>query len=414
MKKYLFPLLVVVSVLLFIDWYFFQAVQVAVVCCSSSTQLLISYIYWAGSAVIYTSLTAYLLIKVPIVLKPFFRIIQILFTLNLAVKLFGAVCFLLHDIIRSSIWLLAKYDIFRLEIAFPTQSLFFVQVTLGAASIVVLMLLYGMICNAHNFQIKHEKIVLPNLPPAFNGLKIGHISDLHIGGMPNKRVLEKAIKLLLREKPDLVFFTGDLVDHRTGEAAPYVKTLKKIKAPLGVYSVLGNHDYGDYVAWDSLLDKNNNNQAMIALQKELGWDLLRNENRILEKDGEKIAVLGVENWGSVLFAQYGRLAEAYKGTGDSPVKLLLSHDPSHWEAEVTKEYPEVDITFSGHTHGGQLGLEIGSWKWSMIKYRYKQWAGLYKEGKQYLYVNRGLGCSQLYLGRLGILPEITIVELVRM
>ena len=211
--------------------------------------------------------------------------------------------------------------------------------------------------------------------------------------------------LLLDQKPEIIFFTGDLVNFRPSEVDDYIDILKQIKAPLGVYSVLGNHDYG----FSASLGKKDITE-IASKHKLLGWDLLLNENRTIQRGKDKIAILGVENWGDGRFPKYGKLDQAYQGTKAASVKLLLSHDPSHWEAQVTKNYKDIDVTFSGHTHGAQFGIEMRPFKWSPVKYRYKQWAGLYKQAKQYLYVNRGFGYIG-YLGRVGMLPEVGIIQL---
>ncbi len=197
------------------------------------------------------------------------------------------------------------------------------------------------------------------------------------------------------------------------EVEGYEQQFKRLKAPHGVYSVLGNHDYGDYVQWDSVDEKVKNLEKLKARQKEFGWKLLMNEHVALEIEGAKIALIGIENWGgNMRFPRYGKLKEAYEGTEHYPFKLLMSHDPSHWDMQVQLEYPDIDLTLSGHTHGMQFGIEIPGFKWSPVKYIYKNWAGLYKKDSQYLYVNRGLGFIG-YPGRLGIWPEITVIELNR-
>lgn len=207
-----------------------------------------------------------------------------------------------------------------------------------------------------------------------------------------------------------MFFTGDLVNDYANEVKDYKDLFSKVKAPLGVYSTLGNHDYGDYRSWPSLEDKKKNLRDLIQVQKEMGWDLLMNEHRKLTVDGADIAVIGIENWGVGRFSKYGDLEKAYKGTEESQVKLLLSHDPSHWDAQVRHQFGDIDVMFAGHTHGFQFGVEIGDFRWSPSKYIYKQWADLYQEGDQYLYVNRGFGYIG-YPGRIGILPEVTLIEL---
>ena len=209
----------------------------------------------------------------------------------------------------------------------------------------------------------------------------------------------------------MVFFTGDLVNNLASEMKGYESIFSQVKAPMGVYSVLGNHDYADYLPELTDQERADNMLAMFETHKKLGWKLMMNENEVIEKGNSKLAVIGIENWSShARFPKYGKMAEAYSGTEDADVKLLLSHDPSHWKAQVIKEYPEVDITFSGHTHGMQMGVEVGGVKWSPSKLMYPEWAGLYSEGDQHLYVNRGFGFIG-YPGRFGIRPEITVLTL---
>ncbi|MCD4745207.1 MAG: metallophosphoesterase [Bacteroidales bacterium] len=275
----------------------------------------------------------------------------------------------------------------------------------------------GMIKWVYDFRVRKEFIKLPLLPQVFNGLKIVQISDFHFGSWASKEPLKEAVQIINNIKPDLVFFTGDLVNYTTDEAFDFLPILKNIKARYGIFSILGNHDYGDYINWKTKKAKEKNMQQMIDLYKDLGWKLLRNENFILSKGNSQIAIIGVENWGAhSRFPKHGDLNKAFKDIQDIPVKLLLSHDPSHWDAEINKFYKSIDITFSGHTHGFQFGIELPGMRWSPSQYMYKQWAGLYSSnntntGKtQYIYVNRGIGTIG-YPGRIGILPEITLFEL---
>lgn len=251
----------------------------------------------------------------------------------------------------------------------------------------------------------------PNLPPAFKGLKIIQLSDIHSGSFNNPSAVMRGVQMALDEKPDLILFTGDLVNNRATEMNNYTEIFSKLKAPMGVYSTLGNHDYGDYVTWDSPQEKIDNLESLKRLQAGMGWRLLMNENIIFEKNGDKIALLGVENWGAKgHFPKHGRLDLAHKGTENIPFKILMSHDPSHWDAQVRPLYPDIDLTLSGHTHGMQFGIDIPGFKWSPIKWMYEEWEDLYQKKKQYIYVNRGFGFLG-YMGRVGILPEITLIEL---
>lgn len=270
---------------------------------------------------------------------------------------------------------------------------------------------WGIFRTAGNFKIHRVKLSLKDFPDAFRGLKIVQISDIHTGSFFSLDRMEEAVEEIAAQKPDIVIFSGDLVNNRTDECYDYMEVLGKINAPMGVYSTLGNHDYGDYEGWATKEEKTANFRDMLDVHKKLGWQLLMNENRIFERDGQKIALLGVENWGANLrFPKYGKMKEAYAGTEDIPTKILISHDPSHWEAEVLKDYPGVQLMMAGHTHGFQFGIEIPGIKWSPSQWVYKQWAGLYEDSGRYLYVNRGLGCIG-YMGRVGIRPEITVFEL---
>ena len=281
------------------------------------------------------------------------------------------------------------------------------------SGLLVVMLIYGIIRNRHRYQLHKVDIRIKNLPSALDGLKIIHISDIHSGSFTAKEPIMKGIQLINAQKPDLVFFTGDLVNSTAIEIEPYVDVFNKISSKYGVFSIFGNHDYGDYVRWPSQAAKAANLERLKNTQKQLGWQLLLNENRLLTIKGEQIAIIGVENYSaSPRFSKYGNLAKAIKGTASIPLKLLLSHDPSHWDHEVNRYFKEIDITFSGHTHGAQFGLEIpGFFRWSPIKYVYRQWAGLYQKGEQYIYVNRGFGYLG-YPGRVGILPEIALIKII--
>jgi predicted MPP superfamily phosphohydrolase len=272
-------------------------------------------------------------------------------------------------------------------------------------------LIYGF-GNKYRYQVTRVPVKSPSLPEAFRGLKIVQISDIHSGSFNDKKAVQKGVEKILKEEPDLILFTGDLVNNKADEMDEYRDLFAQLRAPLGVYSVLGNHDYGDYVKWDTEEQKIANLNALKKVHADMGWRLLMNEHVVLERDGAQIALLGVENWGAkASFPKYGQLDRAYAGAEKYPFKILMSHDPSHWDAQVRKEYSDIDLMLSGHTHGMQFGVEIPGFRWSPVQYIYNQWAGLYDDGKQKLYVNRGYGFLG-YPGRVGILPEITVLELV--
>ncbi|MBU6158765.1 MAG: metallophosphoesterase [Bacteroidetes bacterium] len=275
-------------------------------------------------------------------------------------------------------------------------------------------LLYGF-GNKYRYTLKKNSLHFPNLPSAFKGLKIIHISDIHSGSFTDKEAVKRGVAMIQEQEPDLILFTGDLVNYKADEMEPYLDLFGSLTAPHGIYSILGNHDYGfpDRKTSDNLVELHQKNAAAVATMHErMGWKLLRNEAVCIEKNNDCIAVLGVENISAkVGFPSYGNLSKTWKGMEEIPFKILMSHDPSHWKAEVTKQYKGIDLTLSGHTHGMQFGVEIPGFRWSPVKYVYNQWAGLYEEGDQRLYVNRGFGFIG-YPGRVGILPEITLIELV--
>jgi uncharacterized protein len=290
---------------------------------------------------------------------------------------------------------------------------FFSQLAITFTIVPAIGFIYGVVRGAYKYRVHKVKVPSPNLPPAFEGFKIVQLSDIHTGSFLDNTALHGAFDIVMQQGADMILFTGDLVNNEAKETVGFEEVFSRLKAPHGVYSVLGNHDYGDYVQWDSQTSKAKNLQDLKDLQARSGWRLLMNEHVSIEKNGEKIGLLGIENWGgSMHFPKYGKMEDAYKGADQYPFKILLSHDPSHWEKEVSKKYTDIDLTFSGHTHGMQMGIDIPGFKWSPAKYLYKYWAGLYKQDNQFLYVNRGLGFLG-YPGRLGIWPEITVVELTR-
>lgn len=330
-------------------------------------------------------------------------------------KIFAVLFVIIDDLQRGVRWV-AEYV--QRDTSTPSsgtpipRSEFLAKAAVITATIPFTAMVYGIISGAHDYRIRRKTIYLPNLPNAFDGMRIGQLSDIHSGSFFSKTAVKGGVEMFLKEKPDLIFFTGDLVNNETSEVKDYFDVFNKLNAPLGVYSVTGNHDYGDYKTWSSTDAKRQNFADLVKVHRDMGYDILMNENRILEEGGEKLAIIGIENWGAGRFAKYGKLDQAYAGTEEAATKLLLSHDPSHWDAQVRPNYSDIDVMFAGHTHGFQFGVEIGGFKWSPSQYMYKQWADLYKEGNQYLYVNRGFGYIG-YPGRVGIPPELTIIELKR-
>lgn len=288
-------------------------------------------------------------------------------------------------------------------------------VTTGAllAGSLFSLLSFGIIKGAHNYKVRTRRIAINGLPTALEGLKIVQISDIHSGSFWNKKAVADGIQKINDLNPDLIFFTGDLVNDKAKEFEPVKNLFAQLKAKYGIFSVLGNHDYGDYAIFpdEEGLTKEQNLSNLMNHQKSIGWKLLNNENEIIEIAGEKVAILGVENWSAHLrFPKYGDLKKAYENTQEAALKLLLSHDPSHWKAEIVKNFNDIAITFSGHTHGMQFGIDSKYYRWSPVQYQYKEWADLYTEENQYLYVNRGFGYIG-YPGRVGFYPEIAEIIL---
>ncbi len=294
------------------------------------------------------------------------------------------------------------------------RSVFLKRTALVLGGLSVLGFSYG-ISNRYKYRVRKIKLKLAGLPDSFKGLKIVQISDIHTGSFDDHGAVAHGIQRVMDQQADIIFFTGDLVNNHADEVdEKYQQMYSTLKAPMGVYSTLGNHDYGDYVQWSTPQAKIDNLDKLKAMHAAMGWKLMMNEHVILERGNDKIALIGIENWSAKAnFPKYGDMRKAYAGLKEKnvPVKILLSHDPSHWHAQVVPEYGDVQLTLSGHTHGMQFGIDTKWYKWSPVQYMYKEWAGLYTQGDQNLYVNRGFGFLG-YPGRLGVLPEITVFELV--
>lgn len=294
---------------------------------------------------------------------------------------------------------------------FPSRRKFISGIALGLAALPFGALLYGMYRGKYNYQVLKYELEFDDLPDAFHNYQITQISDVHSGSFDDYQKVEYGVNLVNEQQSDVIFFTGDIVNNRSDELEPWKEVFSRLDAKDGVFSILGNHDYGDYAVWDTEEKKAQNLEDLKTMQKEMGFDLLLNSNRFLEKEGEKIALVGVENWGRGGFKKAGDLQKAKEGVSKEDFKILLSHDPSHWEDVVIHDDYHFHLTLSGHTHGMQFGVEIPGWvKWSPVKWRYKYWAGIYKEMEQFINVNRGFGFIG-YPGRFGIWPEISVITL---
>lgn len=339
-----------------------------------------------------------------------------MFTLGLLLitflpKLVITVVMLGEDVIRVFDGLIKEFMGNRNESFLPDRRKFVSQAALGLAAIPFLSLLYGMTKGKYNFKVRKQTIYFPDLPEAFDGMTITQISDIHSGSFDDREEIEHAINMINEQNSDIILFTGDIVNTHAEEMHPWIDVFKKIeKAPMGKYSILGNHDYGEYVTWPTQAEKDKNFADIKDLHQQIDFKLMLNENIRFEKDGQEIVLVGVENWGEG-FKQAGDLKKASVGTTPQDFKILMSHDPSHWDYEVENSPNNYQLTLSGHTHGLQFGIEIpGVFQWSPVQYRYKHWAGLYENLGRYLYVNRGFG-FHAYPGRVGIWPEITVLEL---
>lgn len=291
-----------------------------------------------------------------------------------------------------------------------------IKTSLAFSVLVMLLFITGMVHWVYDFKVKEVIMAVDEIPPSFNGMKIVQISDLHLGSWRSPDRLNEAVSLIMEQNADLIAFTGDMVNFSSAETLAFAAVLRKLKAPMGVYAIKGNHDYGDYISWNTPADKEKNLRDLNAFYKSIGWKLLDNAHLVLVRGSDTIILAGVENWSaSKLYGKRGNLNKALIGTGTRGFKILLSHDPTHWNAEVVRNFPDIDLTLSGHTHAMQIGWERSGSRWSPAQWKYKEWAGLYYHHgstSQYLYVNRGLG-HIAYPGRIGIRPEITVIQLVK-
>ncbi len=401
------------AILLCLDFYFFQALKTVTQNNTAKTKNIIYTIYWGITVLAVISFFLFGVTE-----QQFFgrKIRTYLFSIvvGLFIAKFVAMVFFLADDIRR----LFQY-IFTDKKSVGSdntsdaisRSTFMSWLGIAAGGTIFGTLLMGF-KNQYHYEVRKIKINFANLPAAFKGLKIIHISDIHSGSFMDKKSVEHGINLIMEQQADLILFTGDLVNNEATEMDDYKDIFSKLKAPMGVFSTLGNHDYGDYVKWP--IKGVSKVQNLLNLQKvhaDMGWRLLMNEHVALEKNGEKIALLGIENWSAkARFPKHGKMNEAYAGAENYPFKILMSHDPSHWDAQVRPQYQNIDLMLSGHTHGMQFGVELPGFKWSPVQYMYPQWGGLYEQGNQKLYVNRGFGFLG-YPGRVGIMPEITLIEL---
>jgi len=390
-----------------IEFYGWQAIKTVF---NTTNPTTLKWVYWGITVVALVLFMSYRPLLYKFMPKSVSAYVFTAFVILLFSKLIVLLFLFPEDLVRLAKLGIHKFSNQPVTAGGISRSEFLSKLALVAAAVPAGTLIYGAVVNAYNYQYRKVTIKFPNLPDAFNGFKFVQLSDIHSGSFTRTEPLIEAVQKINDINADVIFFTGDLVNNTSDEMEPYMHIFDKLKAKHGVISSTGNHDYGDYVEWDSPEAKKANFEKFKNIHKQLGWKLLMNEHHVIERDGQYIAILGIENWGKGRFAKYGKLNEAHAGSEHIPFKILLSHDPSHWDAQTRPDYPDIDLTLAGHTHGAQFGIENKWLKWSPSKYIYKEWAGLYNEGKQYLYVNRGFGFLG-YPGRVGILPEVTIVTL---
>ena len=412
-----FKIILVLSVLSFItliDLYTWQAVKTIVKHKNINNAKRIHFGITIGISFLFISSYLFLGLETNVYYRSY--VASFIFIIYLS-KFFVCIFLLTDDLRRGILWLWKKIN--------PpppapvtqkkgiTRAEFLSKAGAITGAVPFFILSKGIFKGAYAYQIHKVPLYLKNLPAGFEGLTVGQLSDIHTGSLFDKDSVHKGIQMLLSQKPDLIFFTGDFVNNKTDEAYHLMDHFAEVQAPMGVFSIFGNHDYGDYLQWASPEAKAKNLADLVTVHKDMGWHLMRNEHVLLDRGGNKIALLGVENWGDKgRFQKFGDIEKAQKGISDIPVKLLLSHDPSHFDSIVSKQHQDIAATFSGHTHGFQFGIEAMGIKWSPSQWIYPHWAGLYRDGNQQLYVNRGFGFLG-YPGRVGILPEITIFELRR-
>ena len=394
-----------------IDSYAYQAIR-GIYPFQTTAGKIIGLLYWSVTFYILISILSTAMFGMENIPSALRKLTAAIFFFGLVMKLFAIFWLLGEDIFRVAKLVFEKVKPGNKHVSIESRRKFISQLSLISAFMPLVVLTYGVVRNAYNYQFLKHKISLSKLPSKFKGFKIVQLSDIHAGSFNQTRPIERVIDQINDLKPDLILFTGDLVNDLAEEMEPYKALFGKLKAKHGVYSVLGNHDYGDYAfGKQDTPEKSANFAAFLQVHQEMGWDLLRNENRRIQIDDQYIDLLGVENYSAHgRFASNGDLAKAHQGLDPNSCKILMSHDPSHWDVQINKDFKDIDLTLSGHTHGFQFGIETKWLKWSPSQYIYEQWAGLYQKGEQYIYVNRGFG-NLGYPGRVGILPEVTVLEL---
>ena len=419
MRSNPFLILIIFSlIILLIDFYAFRGVKKLIVNLNGSVKRFIKILFWIIPILLIAELAFIPLLRNsidPAEFLIYFHYFSGTFILFYIPKLIFIVFNFFDDIIHGAVHIFSrkkKQNIDNTDSQKISRSQFLTRIGIIMAGIPFISIAYGIGWGRFNLKVRNVNLKFINLPKEFNGLKVIQISDFHIGSLLNHPdFVEEIIEKVNSLNPDILLFTGDFVNNVSEEMDNFLSLLSNFKSKLGKYSILGNHDYGEYVPWKSEKERLANLNRLKELERNIGFDLLLNENRKIIIGNEEIELIGVENWGLPPFPQYGDLKKAMENTEQNSFKILMSHDPTHWDAQVL-DHSNIDLTLSGHTHGAQFGIEIPGWRWSPVNLRYKRWGGLYTEGNQNLYVNTGIGYIG-FPGRVGMPPEITVLELER-
>lgn len=399
-------ILFIIPVWVLLDLYFFQAIRSVTSTFQPTARLTVHWAYWLLDLFLMLFVLYAVLVNTKVIPARYGYVLVGLVLLSLIPKLVALPFLLLEDSYRLGEFALGSEG----QRGYPGRRRFINQLILGISAIPFTAIIYGMAKGKYDYKVYRHTLRFKDLPDAFDGFTIAQLSDVHCGSFTDRDAVQRGIALVNAQKSDLLVLTGDLVNNEAAELDEWKSTFAKLSAPMGVYSILGNHDYGDYVQWPSVKAKEANFRRLKEMQNEMGFRLLLDERVKVEKNGQFINLVGIQNWGARGFAQYGDLNKAMAMVEPATFTVLLSHDPSHWEAQALKHPKHIHLALAGHTHGMQFGIEIPGIRWSPVQYVYRQWAGMYEKSEKFLHVNRGFGFIG-FSGRVGIWPEISVITL---
>lgn len=399
-------ILFVIPIWFLLDVYFFQGLRSATSGLQPALRQVIQWGYWLFDIALVLCVLYLLFVNAKAIPKEYVFVLIGLVLLSFLPKLIALPFLLLEDAYR-----LVDYWVHHKSAnGMAGRRRFINQLIMGVAAVPFVSIVYGMVKGKYDYRVHRHTLRFKDLPDAFVGFTITQLSDIHCGSFTDKDAVARGVELANAQQSDIMVITGDIVNDEASELENWQGVLSKLTASMGVYSILGNHDYGDYVQWPTMAAKRANLERLKAIQKEMGFRLLMDEAVPLRKGQGHINLVGMQNWGARGFAQYGDLGKAMHQVEPGTFTVLLSHDPSHWEAQALKFPKPIQLSLAGHTHGMQFGVEIPGIRWSPVQYIYRQWAGIYKKGGSYLNVNRGFGFIG-FSGRVGILPEISVITL---